>query len=53
MCVLFAVGVMSIPWVLIIAGYVALEKLVPRARWVARIAGVALCAWGVALLVSR
>ena len=45
MCVLFAVGVMSIPWVLAIAAYVGLEKLVPRARWVPRIAGVALCAW--------
>jgi predicted metal-binding membrane protein len=53
MCVLFAVGVMSIPWVLAIAGYVALEKLVPRARWVPRTAGVALCVWGVSLLVIR
>ena len=52
MCVLFAVGVMSIPWVLLIAAYVALEKLVPRARWVPRTAGVALCLWGVILLVS-
>ena len=51
MCVLFAVGVMSIPWVLMIAGYVAVEKLVPHARWVSRIAGVALCVWGVTLLV--
>ena len=47
MGVLFAVGVMSIPWVLVLAGYVALEKLAPRAR----AAGVALCLWGVALLV--
>jgi predicted metal-binding membrane protein len=53
MCVLFAVGVMSIPWVLIIAAHVALEKLLPRARWVPRIAGVALCVWGVVLLVVR
>jgi predicted metal-binding membrane protein len=53
MCVLFAVGVMSIPWVLVIAGYVALEKLVPRARWVPRIAGVSLCVWGVILFVGR
>jgi predicted metal-binding membrane protein len=52
MCVLFAVGVMSIPWVLAIAAYVGLEKLVPRARWVPRLAGVALCAWGVVLLVA-
>ena len=29
MCVLFAVGVMSIPWVLAIAAYVGLEKLCP------------------------
>jgi predicted metal-binding membrane protein len=53
MCVLFAVGVMSIPWVLAIAAYVGLEKLVPRARWVPRLAGGALCAWGVLLLVTR
>ena len=53
MCVLFAVGVMSILWVLAIAGYVALEKLVPRARWVPRTAGIALCLWGVMLLVTR
>jgi predicted metal-binding membrane protein len=52
MCVLFAVGVMSIPWVLAIAAYVGLEKLAPRARWVPRLAGVALCLWGVVLLVG-
>jgi predicted metal-binding membrane protein len=53
MCVLFAVGVMSIPWVLAIAAYVGLEKLVPRTRWVPRLAGVALCLWGVLLLAAR
>jgi predicted metal-binding membrane protein len=53
MCVLLAVGVMSIPWVLAIAAYVGLEKLLPRARWLPRIAGVALCLWGAVLLVAR
>ncbi|HVR62415.1 MAG TPA: DUF2182 domain-containing protein [Polyangia bacterium] len=53
MGVLFAVGVMSIPWVLVIAAYVTLEKILPRARWLPRTVGVALCLWGVMLLVTR
>src|SRR5206468_2666776 len=43
MGVLFAVGVMSLPWVFLIAAYVALEKLAPPTRWLPRSAGIALC----------
>jgi predicted metal-binding membrane protein len=53
MGVLFAVGVMSLPWVFLLAAYVALEKLAPRAPWLPRAAGAALCLWGVSLLVVR
>jgi predicted metal-binding membrane protein len=52
MGVLFAVGVMSLPWVLLIAAYVALEKLAPRTAWVSRSAGVVLCVWGVLVFSS-
>jgi predicted metal-binding membrane protein len=52
MLVLFAVGVMSIPWVLLIAAYVGLEKLGPRTTWLPRAAGVVLCAWGAFLLAA-
>ncbi len=51
MGVLFAVGVMSLPWVFLIAAYVALEKLAPRSLWLSRSAGVVLCLWGVFVLV--
>ena len=51
MGILFAVGVMSLPWVFLIAAYVALEKLAPRTLWLSRSAGVVLCLWGVFVLV--
>jgi predicted metal-binding membrane protein len=53
MGVLFAVGVMSLPWVFLIAAYVALEKLAPRTKWLPRSAGIGLCLWGGFLLVAR
>ena len=46
MCVLFAVGVMNLAWVAAIAAFVFVEKAVPRGRWVSRLSGAALCAWG-------
>jgi predicted metal-binding membrane protein len=46
MAVLFAVGVMNLAWVAAIAAFVFVEKAVPRGRWVSRLSGVALCAWG-------
>ena len=42
MLVLVAAGAMGLPWVLLIAGLVAAEKLLPGGEWIARIAGGAL-----------
>lgn len=50
MLLLFAVGVMNLAWVVLIAAFVLLEKLLPSGRLVARIAGGALIILGLALL---
>jgi predicted metal-binding membrane protein len=52
MLVLFAVGVMNFPWVVILAAAVALEKLAGTERWPRRLIGGALVAWGLGLLVT-
>ncbi len=49
MLVLVAAGAMGLPWVLLIAAVVALEKLMPGGEWIARIAGGALVLLGVAV----
>jgi predicted metal-binding membrane protein len=51
MGLLFMAGVMNLLWVLIIAGYVSLEKLLPGARWLSRMAGVLLCGAGLWLAI--
>ena len=52
MGLLFVAGVMNLLWVLIIAGYVGLEKLLPRAAWLSRSAGVLLCTAGLWLAIA-
>ncbi|HYL37287.1 MAG TPA: DUF2182 domain-containing protein [Bryobacteraceae bacterium] len=47
MCVLFAMGVMNLVWVAALAGFVLLEKIGPAGVLVARLAGVAMAAFGV------
>jgi predicted metal-binding membrane protein len=47
MLVLVAAGAMGLPWVLLITGVVAAEKLLPGGQWIARIAGGALLLLGV------
>ena len=49
MVVLVAAGAMGLTWVLLVAAVVAAEKVVPRGEWIARLAGVALVALGVAV----
>ncbi len=49
MVVLVAAGAMGLPWVLLIAVVVALEKLMPGGEWIARIAGGAFVLLGMAL----
>jgi predicted metal-binding membrane protein len=46
MALLFVVGIMNLVWVAAIAGFVILEKLVPRGAAVGRAAGVVLAVWG-------
>ena len=46
MALLFVAGVMNLLWIAVIAGFVLLEKVVPRGEWVSRAAGVILLAWG-------
>lgn len=47
MCVLFVVGVMNLVWVAAIAIFVLVEKVGPAGALVARVAGVAMIAFGV------
>lgn len=42
-------GVMNLYWIVGLAGLVLLEKTIPHGHWLARAAGIALLAWGVAL----
>jgi predicted metal-binding membrane protein len=52
MLLLFVAGVMNLLWVVIIAGFVLLEKLMRRGRLVGRISGLGLIGGGVLLLLA-
>ena len=52
MVVLVAAGAMSLPWVLLIAAIVFLEKILPRGDLVARIAGAAFVVLGLAVAID-
>jgi predicted metal-binding membrane protein len=52
MMLLFVGGVMNLPWVLLVAAFVLLEKVLPHGRVVARGAGAAMVAAGVYILIS-
>ena len=52
MVVLIAAGAMSLPWVLLIAAIVFIEKLLPRGDLVARLVGVGFVALGVAVAID-
>jgi predicted metal-binding membrane protein len=49
MLLLFALGVMNLAWVALIAAFVAIEKLLPVGRLTSRFAGAALIATGLAV----
>ena len=51
MLLLFFGGVMNLYWIVGLAAFVLLEKIVPRAHRLDRWAGLALVACGVALVV--
>ena len=52
MLVLFATGVMSVPWMAALTALLVLERIVPAGLWVGRTAGVLLVAWGGWLLFA-
>ncbi|HEX6120154.1 MAG TPA: DUF2182 domain-containing protein [Dongiaceae bacterium] len=52
MLLLFVGGVMNLVWVAVIAGFVLLEKLMPRGRLAGRVAGLALAGAGVFSLIA-
>jgi predicted metal-binding membrane protein len=53
MALLFVVGIMNVLWIALLALLVLLEKLTPRGRWIARIAGALFIGAGAAMLVAN
>ena len=51
MALLFVAGVMNLLWVAAIAAFVLIEKMIPKGELVGRVAGVALVASGVSMMV--
>jgi predicted metal-binding membrane protein len=51
MLMLFVTGVMNLLWIAILSALVLAEKLLPQARLLSRLAGVAILAWGALLLL--
>ncbi len=52
MALLFVVGVMNLFWVVVIAGFVLAEKVVPGGRLLGRITGALLAGWGLWVVVA-
>ena len=46
MALLFVAGVMNLLWVVVIAGLVLAEKVMPNGKLLGRITGVLLAGWG-------
>jgi len=52
MALLFVAGVMNLLWVMTIAVFVLVEKLLPRGRLIGRAAGLLLIGWGLWLITG-
>ncbi|HEX6218613.1 MAG TPA: DUF2182 domain-containing protein [Sphingomicrobium sp.] len=52
MALLFVGGIMNFAWIAALTLLVLLEKLLPGGKWVARLSGIALIIWGLALALS-
>lgn len=52
MLLLFALGVMSVTWMAVVAGLVFVEKVLPRGAWTARAVGVLIVAAGIWVAVA-
>jgi predicted metal-binding membrane protein len=53
MALLFVAGVMNLAWVAVLAALVLVERVAPAGPVLGRVAGVALCGWGIWLLLAR
>lgn len=51
MTLLFVAGVMNLLWVVLIAGYILVEKVVPTGQWLSRAIGVVAVGWGTWLFI--
>lgn len=51
MGLLFFGGVMNLLWIAGLAVFVLVEKVVPMGRWIGRVAGAGVAAWGMALIL--
>jgi predicted metal-binding membrane protein len=52
MLLLFVGGIMNLLWIAGLSVFVLVEKIAPAGHWAARLAGIALAAWGVFELTS-
>jgi predicted metal-binding membrane protein len=52
MGLLFFGGVMNLYWIVGLAVFVLLEKVIPMGHWLGKLVGIALMAWGAAVLVG-
>ncbi|NVO54479.1 DUF2182 domain-containing protein [Rhodobacteraceae bacterium B1Z28] len=52
MLLLFVGGIMNLYWIVAVAGYVAIEKLMPRAQWLVPTSGAALIGAGVWVIAT-
>ncbi len=50
MTLLFVLGVMNLLRIAALAGFVLLEKVIPRGHWVSRASGTVFAAWGILIL---
>jgi predicted metal-binding membrane protein len=46
-------GVMNLPWIMIIAAYVAIEKILPKTKFLSQIVGVTLCCAGLWIAIGQ
>jgi predicted metal-binding membrane protein len=52
MILLFVSGIMNLLWIAIIALFVLVEKVLPAAKLVSSVAGIALIVYGIIILVQ-
>ena len=51
MALLFYGGVMNLKWIIGLALFVLLEKVIPAGHWIGRLSGVILIVWGIAIIL--